>query len=73
MEKVEAIYEQGVFRPVREVDLQEGERVKITVEVLVRSEKDSAEDFSDIAVETGVTDFAANIDHYLYDLPKQYK
>ena len=71
MEKVDAIYERGVFRPVRKLDLHEGERVKITVEVVVGNEKDSAEDFSDIAVETGITDFAENIDYYLYGLPKQ--
>lgn len=29
---VEAVYQDGVFRPVRQPDLQEGERVRLTVE-----------------------------------------
>lgn len=78
MNTVEAIYEKGVFRPVQRVDLQDGERVEITI----RSEGeidsaysipnvDSAAEFSDIAVDSGITDLAENIDHYLYGLPKQ--
>lgn len=69
MNTVEAIYEKGVFRPVQKVDLEEGEKVEIIIKIAV--EKDAAEDFSDIAQETGITDLAVNIDHYLYGLPKQ--
>ncbi len=29
---VEAVFQDGVFRPVRQPDLQEGERVRLTVE-----------------------------------------
>ncbi len=29
---IEAIYENGVFKPLQKVDLKEGERVKIKVE-----------------------------------------
>ena len=29
---VEAVYQDGVFRPVRQPDLQEGDRVRLTVE-----------------------------------------
>ena len=33
MEKViEAIYENGIFKPLKKVDLKEGERVKIRIE-----------------------------------------
>ena len=73
MNTIEAIYEKGTFRPVEKIELTEGERVKITVEITVKpkAEKDSAEDFSDIAVDTGISDLAINIDHYLYGLPKQ--
>jgi len=69
MNTVEAIYEKGVFRPVQKVDLEEGEKVEIIIKISV--EKDPAADFSDIAQETGITDLAVNIDHYLYGLPKQ--
>ncbi len=30
---IEAIYENGVFKPLQKVDLKEGERVKIRVEI----------------------------------------
>ncbi len=71
MNTVEAIYEKGVFRPIEKIELTEGERVKITVEIKIISQKDSAEDFSAIAVDTGISDLATNVDHYLYGLPKQ--
>ncbi len=73
MNTIEAIYEQGVFRPVEKIEMTEGERVKITIEITVKTEeeKDSAADFSDIAVDIGITDLATNIDYYLYGLPKQ--
>jgi predicted DNA-binding antitoxin AbrB/MazE fold protein len=78
MTTIEAIYEKGVFRPVQKVDFEDGERVEITIKSEI--EKDPAEtipyldpaaDFSDIAVDSGITDLALNIDHYLYGLPKQ--
>lgn len=69
-ESVEAIYENGVFRPLQPVNLPEGERVQLTVAADERV-NDSAADFSDIAVDTGIPDLATNIDHYLYGLPKQ--
>jgi len=73
MNTVEAIYEKGVFRPIEKIELTEGERVKITVEVVVKSknEKDPAETIPDMAIDIGISDFALNIDHYLYGLPKQ--
>ena len=69
MNTVEAIYEKGVFRPVQKVDLEEGEKVEIIIKIAV--EKDSAETIPDLAIDTGVSDLAINIDHYLYGLPKQ--
>jgi len=73
MNTIEAIYEKGVFRPVEKIELTEGERVKITVEVTVKKkeEKDPAETIPDMAIDMGISDFALNIDHYLYGLPKQ--
>ena len=69
MNAIEAIYEKGVFRPIGKIDLNEGDKVEITVKPF--EEKDSAESFADIAQETGISDLALNIDHYLYGLPKQ--
>lgn len=69
MNTVEAIYEKGVFRPIGKVDLKDGERVEISI----RSdrERDPAETIHELAVDTGISDLAENIDYYLYGLPKQ--
>ncbi|CAN5495360.1 hypothetical protein BH18ACI3_BH18ACI3_06050 [soil metagenome] len=69
MNIVEAIYENGVFRPIQKVDLEEGEKVEIIINLSL--EKDPAETIPDLAIDTGISDFATNIDHYLYGLPKQ--
>ena len=69
MNTVTAIYEKGVFRPIQKVDFEEGEKVEIIIKL--PEEKDSAESFADIAVDTGISDLAMNVDHYLYGLPKQ--
>jgi len=72
MNTIEAVYERGVFRPVEKVELPEGERVKITVEVTVKPlAKDPAETIPDLAVDIGISDLATNLDYYLYGLPKQ--
>jgi len=70
-EAVEAIFENGVFRPLKPVDLAEGERVKLTVTVADEDADDPAADLTDIAIDTGIPDLATNIDYYLYGLPKQ--
>lgn len=88
MSTIPAIYENGVFRPMQSVDLEEGKKVEI--EIVSSDDADSAyripdlardngapdsidpaADFSDIAIDSGITDLAENIDHYLYGLPKQ--
>ncbi len=71
-EAVEAIYERGVFRPLKPVELPEGERVQLTIAAAAGTHApDPAEDLSDLVVDTGIPDLATNIDHYLYGLPKQ--
>lgn len=67
--RVEAIYENGVFRPLTHVGLVNGERVEIAVTTVGRI--DPAFNLTEIAEETGLSDLATNIDHYLYGLPKQ--
>lgn len=69
MNTVEAIYEKGVFRPIQKVDFEEGERVEIIIKL--PKEKDSAESIPDLAIDTGISDLATNVDYYLYGLPKQ--
>jgi predicted DNA-binding antitoxin AbrB/MazE fold protein len=70
-EAVEAIFENGVFRPLKPVDLAEGERVKLTVTAADEDADDPAANLLDIAMDLGIPDFATNIDYYLYGLPKQ--
>ncbi|MCY7376795.1 MAG: antitoxin family protein [Pyrinomonadaceae bacterium] len=69
MSIVEAIYENGVFRPVQKVDFQEGEKVEIIIKL--PKEKDSAETIPDLAIDMEISDLATNVDYYLYGLPKQ--
>lgn len=69
MNTVEAIYENGVFRPFGKVDLKDGERVEISIRTDI--ERDPAETIHELAVDTGITDLAENIDYYLHGLPKQ--
>lgn len=70
---IEAVYENGVFRPLTEVSLPEGGRVQLALRSAESPESDPAFNLSEIAEETGIADLAANIDHYLYGLPKQTK
>jgi predicted DNA-binding antitoxin AbrB/MazE fold protein len=69
--QVEAVYENGVFRPLGRMDLPEGVRVRLTVVTLGERTEDPAYNLAEIAEETGISDLATNIDHYLYGLPKQ--
>ena len=69
--QVEAIYENGMFRPLKRVDLPEGERVFLTVISSSKEAIDPAYNLTEMAEETGIPDLATNIDHYLYGLPKQ--
>lgn len=72
MQTIEAIYENGVLRPIQHFEMEEGRRVKLTVEESEDKQTDSAASFLDIARETGLpADYATNVDHYLYGLPKQ--
>jgi predicted DNA-binding antitoxin AbrB/MazE fold protein len=71
-DQVEAIYENGVFRPLDRITLPDGERVHLTVVVADESTDDPAHNLGRIAEETGISDLATNIDHYLYGLPSNY-
>jgi hypothetical protein len=71
-EAVEAIFENGVFRPLQPVELAEGERVKLTVTATdEHADDDPAANLPALAIDLGPPDLATNIDYYLYGLPKQ--
>lgn len=70
-EQIEAIYENGVFRPLQQINLPEGEQVSLRVVLCDRAAEDPAYNLAEIAEDTGISDLATNIDHYLYGLPKQ--
>lgn len=57
------------------IPLPEGTRVQVVTitrndEALPSVEDDPLFNMSDLAVETGISDLAVNIDHYLYGHPK---
>jgi hypothetical protein len=53
------------------IRLPEGAAVRIELEPAAsRDEPDSLLRMADLAVDTGIPDLAANIDHYLYGHPK---
>ncbi|MFN7945614.1 MAG: antitoxin family protein [Blastocatellia bacterium] len=70
-ESVEAVYENGVFRPLSRIILPEGERVHLTIVSSADQPCDPAWNLAELAEETGLADLATNIDHYLYGLPEQ--
>lgn len=71
--EIKAVYENGMFRPLQPVPLSEGSEVKVIIEELTKGDltQDPAYNLDEIAEETGVTNLAANIDHYLYGLPER--
>lgn len=71
--EIKAVYENGMFRPLQPVPLSEGSEVKVIIEELTKGDltQDPAYNLDEIAEETGVTNLAANIDHYLYRLPER--
>src|SRR3954453_23676719 len=81
---VEAIYDQGVFRPIVPLALPEGTRVHLRVEEEIKAEGDVTqageaelptllERLKDLvgAVHNLPPDASVNLDHYLYGTPKR--
>jgi predicted DNA-binding antitoxin AbrB/MazE fold protein len=66
---IPAVFENGVFRPLREIDLPEHQQVQLTVAPLSTEERGS-EDPRDVdplvglRVETGIRDLAEHFDEY---------
>jgi predicted DNA-binding antitoxin AbrB/MazE fold protein len=73
--KVPAIYENGVLRLFREIELPEHSRVEVQIELSSDSETISSENvlqrLAVLATDLGVDDLAEQHDHYLYRTEKQ--
>jgi predicted DNA-binding antitoxin AbrB/MazE fold protein len=72
---IEAVYEQGLFRPLVQIVLAEGQHVELAIRPVAehngKAESDAAFNLAEMAEDLGITDLATNVDHYLYGLPKQ--
>ena len=68
---VDAIYENGVLRPMVRLNLQEHQHVRVTVESTVpeamsQEEDAPADPLADIRVSTGILDLAEHFDDYRF-------
>ena len=64
---INAIYENGVFKPLENVSIKEHKRVRIIIENEVESqEKNSLSGIIDIATDCPDTDLSIHHDKYLY-------
>jgi predicted DNA-binding antitoxin AbrB/MazE fold protein len=72
---VEAVYEDGVLKPVQPLPLQEHEKVSVTVEPKQPSLAERivalARELPEEVVDAWPTDGASQHDHYLYGAPKR--
>ncbi|MHB1424325.1 MAG: antitoxin family protein [Gemmataceae bacterium] len=72
---VEAVYEDGVLKPVQPLPLKEHEKVNVTVEQRPPSLAERiaalARDLPPEAIDSWPTDGASQHDHYLYSAPKR--
>ncbi len=75
---VEAIYENGIFKPVKKVNIPEHERVKLIVSPVEEDEREikkiverQRKALLEIAGigDSGLGDVSRNTDKYLYDKP----
>ena len=68
---IQAIYENGLLRPIEHLDLQEKQQVRVTVEdvvpeFIVRAEESTLDPLAEIRVSTGVLDLAEHFDDYRF-------
>jgi predicted DNA-binding antitoxin AbrB/MazE fold protein len=72
---IEAIYENGVLKPVQPLPLLENEKVRVTVEQARKPIWERAVELTADAppeeLEKVPTDSASQLDHYLYGSPKR--
>ncbi len=65
---IDAIFENGVFKPLKRVDIKEHEKVKVILanEVKAQEEKCTLDGIIDIAKDCSDTDLSIHHDKYLY-------
>jgi hypothetical protein len=71
---LKVLFDGTVFRPSGPVDLEAGKNYTITVQLSTENsdvDADPAYDIASLAVDTHISDLAAEHDHYLYGSPKR--
>lgn len=75
---IEAIFRDGEVRPLEPLDLPNETRLRILIEqadeadaAALRRQSDPLATIYELAEDAGPNDLSANLDHYLYGLPKQ--
>lgn len=71
---LKVLFDGTVFRPFGPVDLEAGKKYTITVQPSPEDPDvvaDPAFDIASLAVDTHISDLAAEHDHYLYGSPKR--
>ena len=67
---ITAVYEEGVLRPLDRLQLDEHERVRVTVESLSANDSaplpPAADPLADLRVSTGIPDLAEHFDDYRF-------
>lgn len=75
--KVQATFDGNVFCPIKPLALDQDHVYLLVITPVEETEDeenvedDPAFDLASLAVDTGISDFAAEHDHYLYGTPKQ--
>lgn len=69
-QRIRAVFQNGVLRPLQPLDLQENAEVRLTVEDATASQEIEVEDYedplADIRIETGIPDLAEHFDDYRF-------
>ena len=71
---LKVLFDGTVFRPSGPVDLEAGKKYTITIQLTPENSDataDPAYDIASLAVDTHVSDLAAEHDHHLYGTPKR--
>ena len=72
---LKVLFDGTIFRPSGPVDLEAGENYAIIIQLSPENSDattDPASDIASLAVNTHISDFAAEHDHYLYGSPKRH-
>ncbi len=67
---IEAVYENGLLRPLEKLDLPESQRLRVTIEPLNDGSKSAtpsqAYPLLNLRVATGISDLAEHVDEYRF-------